>query len=103
MLADEIKNCIESLSVNLSQQNSFKFIHDDRLPDMVVGDLEKFRLALVTVAEFAMRHSVSGLTILRTNHNGQDANDRNTTLVSFQFVLSVTPQYDERLIFGLVN
>ena len=60
VLEDEINNCIEGLSVNLSQTNSFKYIHDERLPDMVDGDVEKFRLALVTVAEFAMKNSVSG-------------------------------------------
>ena len=83
MLKDEINYCIEGLSVNLGQNSSFKFTHDDRLPDLVICDLEKFRLALITVAEFAMKHSVSGLTILRTNHEGLDATDRKTTKVSF--------------------
>jgi hypothetical protein len=103
VLQDEINNCIEGLSVNLSQHNTFKYIHDDRLPDLVVSDVEKFRLALVTVAEFAMKNSVSGLTILRTNHEGIDSRDRNTTRVGFHLVLSVTKDYDEKQLFTLVN
>lgn len=58
VLQDEINQCIEALSVNLSSNSQFKYIHDDRLPDTVEGDIDKFRLALTTVAEFSMRFAV---------------------------------------------
>jgi hypothetical protein len=95
-LEDEINNCIEGLSVNLTQNNTFKYIHDERLPDMVNAEVEKFRLALVTVSEFAMKHSINGQTFLRTNHEGIDPNDRMTTRVGFHLVLSVSKDYEEK-------
>lgn len=75
--------------MNLTSNSQFKFIHDDRLPDTVEGDIDKFRLGLTTVAEFAMRFAVSGLTVLRTNHEGVDPKDRNTTRVGFHLVLNL--------------
>jgi hypothetical protein len=39
LLQDEVKYSLEGLSVNLNAHTSFKFIHDDRLPDMVLGNL----------------------------------------------------------------
>jgi hypothetical protein len=35
LLQDEVKYSLEGLSVNLNAHTTFKFIHDDRLPDMV--------------------------------------------------------------------
>lgn len=53
-LQEEIIYSIEGLSVSLSQSNQLSFIHDDRLPEVLKGDLEKLKLALITVIEFAM-------------------------------------------------
>ncbi len=55
-LEDEVKYCFEGLSVNLNAQTTFKLNHDDRLPDLVQGDLPTLKLALVTLIEFGMRY-----------------------------------------------
>jgi hypothetical protein len=55
-LEDEVKYCFEGLSVNLNVQTTFKLSHDDRLPDLVQGDLPTLKLALVTLIEFGMRY-----------------------------------------------
>lgn len=39
LLEEEVKYCFEGLSVNLNAHTTFKFVHDDRLPDLVKGDL----------------------------------------------------------------
>ena len=104
ILKDEINYCIEGLSVNLNQNTSLRFIHDDRLPEIFNGDVEKFRLALITVTEFAMKYSSSGSIILKTNHEGVELHDRNTIRVGFNLSLSVNKTaYDEKVLFALVN
>ena len=89
VLHDEITQCIEALTVNLTSNSQFKYIHDDRLPDTVEADIDKFMLGLTTVAEFAMRFTMSGITLLRTNHEGVDIKDRNITKVGFHLYLNL--------------
>lgn len=90
--------------MNLNENTSLKFIHDDRLPEIFNGDVEKFRLALITVTEFAMKYSSSGSIILKTNHEGVELHDRNTIRVGFNLSLSVNKTaYDEKVLFALVN
>jgi hypothetical protein len=103
-LRNEINYLIEGLSVNLNENTCLKFIHDDRLPEIVEGDVDKFRLALITVIEFAMNYCNSGLIIVKSNHEGVTKNDRNTTIVGFSIVLSVDRSaYDEKVLFDLIN
>jgi hypothetical protein len=66
--------------------------------------VEKFRLALITVTEFAMQYCSQGVIILKTNHEGVELHDRNTTRVGFSLTLSVNKTaYDEKVLFALIN
>jgi len=103
LLEDEIKYIVEGLTVNLNAVTSIKFVHDDRLPDVVQGDLKTLRLALVTLIEFGMKYCNSGLIELTTKHEGLDANDRNITRFGFSLTLSINSNFDEKVIFNLIN
>jgi len=59
-LEDEIKYTLDGLTVNLNAVTSLKFIHDDRLPDTVQGDLKTLRLAITTLIEFGMNYCSNG-------------------------------------------
>lgn len=66
--------------------------------------MEKFRLALITVTEFAMQYCSQGVIILKTNHEGVELHDRNTTRVGFSLTLTVNKTaYDEKVLFALIN
>jgi hypothetical protein len=66
--------------------------------------VEKFRLALITVTEFAMQYCSQGVIILKTNHEGVELHDRNTTRVGFSLTLTVNKTaYDEKVLFALIN
>lgn len=65
-LENEVKYCFEALSVHLNVQTTFKLSHDDRLPDIVQGDLRTLKLALVTLLEFGMRYQTQGQIELKT-------------------------------------
>jgi hypothetical protein len=68
------------------------------------GDLEKLKLALITVIEFAMKYCPSGQIILKTNYESVEVNDRNTIRVGFQLNLTVNKAVlDEQVLFALIN
>jgi len=55
-LKDEVMYILETLSVNcLGKFATLNFKHDETLPDKVCGDIFKFRLALSSIAEFALK------------------------------------------------
>lgn len=103
LLEDEIKYTIEGLTVNLNAVTSVKFGHDDCLPDAVQGDRQTLRLALVTLIEFGMKYCNSGLISLKTKHEGIDPQDRNITKFGFSLTLCVNSNFDEKVIFALIN
>lgn len=88
LLENEIKYILEGLTCNLNEETSLKFVHDDRLPDTVQGDLKTLRLAISILVEFAMKNCASGVIVVKTHHDGVDAHDRNTTKVGFSLILS---------------
>ena len=68
LLEDEIDYILEGLAVNLMPDETLKYCHDDRLPDMVAGDVIQLRLLLNILAEFGIKR---GKNIeLRTTHLG---------------------------------
>ena len=102
-MEDEIKYTIEGLTVNLNAVTLVKFGHDDCLPDAVQGDRQTLRLALVTLIEFGMKYCNSGLISLKTKHEGIDPQDRNITKFGFSLTLCVNSNFDEKVIFALIN
>lgn len=57
LLRDEVVQCVESLSLKcLSDGTTLKLDANKHLPEKLQGDVQRFRLALQAVAEFAMRY-----------------------------------------------
>lgn len=102
-LENEVKYCFEALSVNLNAQTTFKLTHDDRLPDLVQGDLKTLKLALVTLIEFGMRFQSSGQIELKTLFDGLDLHDRSITRFCFSMSLLLNKAWDEKIVFTLLN
>jgi hypothetical protein len=50
-----------------------------------------------------MLYQTAGLIELKTQHEGMDVLNRNTTKVSFNLTLSVNPNVSEKVIFSLLN
>jgi hypothetical protein len=59
------------------------YIHDSQLPEVLNGDIDNFKLALITVVEFAVKYCVSGTIVLKTTFESVGINDRNTIDVGF--------------------
>lgn len=78
-----------------------KLKNDDRLPACVQGDVQTFRLALVTLIEFGMKYCCEGLIELMTNHDGVDVADRNILKFGFYLTLEENLDYDEKIICNL--
>ncbi len=57
----------------------------------------------MTLVEFGMLYQTAGLIELKTQHEGMDVQNRNTTKVSFNLTLSVNPNVSEKVIFTLLN
>lgn len=57
MVKDEIMYSLEILSVNcMSKKCTLNLKTDDVIPDVLAGDVSKFRLAIQSVTEFAMKY-----------------------------------------------
>ena len=103
LFSGEINYCIDGISVNLNEQTQIKYVHDESIPDEVKGDKETFRLALLTLAEFAIKfHSEGTLTV----HSKLEwiSQDRQNYRVSFSFLMNKNK--DENLnktLFRLIN
>ena len=51
-----------------------------------------------------MQYCSQGVIILKTNHEGVELHDRNTTRVGFSLTLTVNKTaYDEKVLFALIN
>ena len=59
-LSNEIRYCIEGFSCALDSKTSINFTHDEELPEKVSGDIEKFRLVVCTMVEFAIKYGTQG-------------------------------------------
>lgn len=71
LLREEVMYCLESLSVNCLSKSAFLNLKSaDCLPEKISGDLTKFRLALQSVAEFAMRYCVDGTINIEVDFEG---------------------------------
>ena len=92
-LQEVINYSIEGLSVSLHQLTILSFVHDDRLPEVLSGDLDNFKLALITVIEFAVKYCFSGQITLKTTFQSVGVNDRNTIHVGFQLNLTLNKAF----------
>lgn len=88
-LKELINYSIEGLSLSLNQLTVLSYIHDSQLPEVLNGDIDNFKLALITVVEFAVKYCVSGTIVLKTTFESVGINDRNTIDVGFQLNLTV--------------
>jgi hypothetical protein len=70
LLKEEILQCVESLSAKcLSQTASIK-LDTKCLPERLLGDAAKFRLALHSVVEFALTYCKEGTIDIQVNFSG---------------------------------
>jgi hypothetical protein len=73
LLKEEVLQCIESLSAKcLSQTASIK-LDTKCLPERLQGDVQKFRLALHSVVEFALTYCKEGVIDVLVNFSGMSA------------------------------
>ena len=83
LLADEIRYCIEGFSCALDLKTTLNFTHDESLPQKVSGDLEKFRLVVSTMVEFALKYGSPGVISVSSQCNGYDKNMARLLSLSF--------------------
>ena len=76
----------------------FSYEHDDRLPDVINGDLEMLTLAVQTLVEFALVYSKGDPKVTMRSVFDNMSGDEKTYLVSFQLLLQLNPKYDQAQI-----
>ncbi len=100
LLEDEIDYILEGLAVNLQPEETLKYCHDDRLPDLVAGEVNQLRLFLNILVEFGIKQSKN--VELRTTHLGVEQTDRNITKIGFVLTIDALQQY-EALMLQVLN
>lgn len=91
LFSGELNYCIDGISVNLNEQTQIKYIHDESIPEDVNGDKETFRLALLTLAEFAIKFNSEGTITLHSKLEWI-SEDRTQYKIMFSFVMNKSPQ-----------
>lgn len=67
MLSDEVQNCIKGISISLSTKVHINFDYENNLPLRVIGNVEKFRLAIMTLLEFSIKYCAVGSIRVKVN------------------------------------
>lgn len=92
---------MESLSAKcLSQTASIK-LDTKCLPERLLGDVAKFRLALHSVVEFALTYCKEGTIDIQVNFSGMSPTGQ--YLIQFDFIFNRNKQFNEDPIVRLLN
>eukprot|EP00347_Sterkiella_histriomuscorum_P018326 403345932 len=101
LLKDEIMQCVESLSVKcLSPSCTLKLDPNRGLPEKLSGDLQRFRLALQAVSEFAMRYCTDGSIQIAINF---DSVIDSKYLIAFEYIFCKNSLFNEEPLINLLN
>ncbi len=71
LLKEEVMYALEALSVaSLNKESMLSLKTEECLPEKVFGNLQKFKTAIQTVTEFAMKYNVSGKIEIKVDFQG---------------------------------
>jgi hypothetical protein len=100
LLKEEILHIVESLSV-LSQSATLRLDANKYLPEKLAGDVQKFRLALQTVVEFAIKYCREGAIDLSVQFDGMTSEQM--YLISFDMFFNRNTSYNDEPLIKLLN
>ena len=75
-------------------ENRIEFKHDQILPKVFLGDLEKFRLVIHTILDFSVKYCTDGLIEVKTLFEGKAENK--SYLIKFLFSMPLNIDYSDK-------
>ncbi|TNV87760.1 hypothetical protein FGO68_gene5455 [Halteria grandinella] len=101
LLKEELMQCIESLSAKCLNQSASIKLDTKCLPERLSGDLQRFRLSIHCVTEFAMTYCREGVIDIVVNFVGMSTS--NQYMISFDFSFNRNRQFNEEPLIKLLN
>lgn len=102
LLGDEVKYAIQGVSLNMNPSVSINFTYENNLPQQVRGNLEKFKLAILTALEFSIKYCQQGVINVKVDFDSLSDN-RETFMVSFTICMQINRAYNEKPIIDFLN
>lgn len=81
---------------------SINFTYETNLPQQVSGNLEKFKLAILTALEFSIKYCSHGVINVKVDFDSLSDN-RETFMVSFTICMQLNRVYNEKPLMDFLN
>jgi hypothetical protein len=86
----------------MSPHVNLSFSYENNLPLKVKGNLEKFKLAILTTLEFGIKYCQQGEMKVKVDFDSL-SDDRKIFMVSFSLCMQLNKSYNEKPIFEFLN